>query len=301
MNPESFTFSVYDYVCVFRFEISEVGQAALPAIDVADDPITIGSGTTARIRLPSTVVREVHVRIAGGSWRAVAEVVVDGARRREGESGAIGSGTMFELGAYRVRVTPAPAGATPTPPQRTESLARELVRALLGDGSGATLEVERGPVVGARRLLAPPESALVIGRGDEATWVIVDEDLSRTHAEVRCSWDGMRIVDLGSKNGTRLDGMLIDSAPPFGGAARSGKPDLAIGAGAALRDGALIELGKVAIRFRDPAERHLRGEVAPAPPVMPVPAPPPQSRAPFWIAIAVAVLAVAGLAWILAS
>ena len=28
------------------------------------------------------------------------------ARRRAGETGAIGSGTMFELGAYRVRVTP---------------------------------------------------------------------------------------------------------------------------------------------------------------------------------------------------
>jgi len=77
---------------------------------------------------------------------------------------------------------------------------------------------------------------------------------------------------------------------------------MAVGAGAALRDGALIELGKVAIRFRDPAERHLRGEHAPAPIVMPARAPAqPRSAVPFWVAIGVAALALATLVWLLAS
>jgi predicted component of type VI protein secretion system len=143
-----------------------------------------------------------------------------------------------------VRVEPSPGGTAASPPQRTESLARELVRSLLGAGAAPTLEIERGPAAGATRALPPPESALVIGRGDDAGWVLLDEDLSRTHAEVRRGWDGVTIRDLGSKNGTIVDGAMVD------------------GAGVMLRDGARIELGNVVLRFRDPAERHLRGEPA---------------------------------------
>jgi type III secretion system (T3SS) inner membrane Yop/YscD-like protein len=189
-----------------------------------------------------------------------------------------------------VRVYPSPAGAVPVTPQRTESLARELVRAMLGDGGAPELEVERGPRVGARRKLAPPESALVIGRGDEAAWVLVDEDLSRAHAEVRRGWDGVRIVDLESKNGTRVDGIAVAGEP-----------------GLPLRDGALVELGTVVLRFRDPAEKHMHGlDIARLP--LPTPPPrPPQRRAtrspPLALAIVaiVAVLAVAGIVWVLAA
>src|SRR5690348_15872451 len=59
---------------------------------------------------------------------------------------------------------------------------------------------------------------------------------------MRRGWDGVTIRDLGSKNGTLVDGAAIDRA------------------GVELRDGAQIEIGNVVLRFRDPAERHLRGE-----------------------------------------
>jgi pSer/pThr/pTyr-binding forkhead associated (FHA) protein len=127
----------------------------------------------------------------------------------------------------------------------------------------------------------------VIGRGDEATWVILDEDLSRAHAEVRRGWDGVTVVDLGSKNGTAVDGVRITGEP------------------VELHDGTLLALGNVQIRFRDPAERHLRGDppvkqggVKPALPAASPPRPGP------WLFIALAViaaLAVAGLIWILAT
>jgi hypothetical protein len=205
---------------------------------------------------------------------------------------------VFELATYRVRVEPSPPGAAPSPPQRTESLARELVRGLLGAGAAPTLQIERGPAGGAIRALPPPEASLVIGRGDEAGWVILDEDLSRAHAEVRRGWDGVSIRDLGSKNGTRVDGARVGPA------------------GAPLRDGARIELGKVQLVFRDPAERLLRGAgaVAGSEPLLSAPAPTPAPRAPNapspaaapgrWIAVgalALAAVAVAGLIWILAS
>lgn len=227
---------------MLRVEVSESGQSPLPAIDVDDTVVVIGSATGVRVRLPPGAVQTEHVRIEGGRWHALGPALVDGVAR---EGGEIGNGVTLELGDYRVRVAPAPAGVRAAPVQRTESLARELMRNLLGSGGQPTLEVERGPAVGAKRLLARPESALVIGRGDGSNWIIANKDLSREHAEVRRTWEGTRIFDLESKNGTKVDGERVG------------------GAGATLRDGCIIELGPVALRFRDPAEKHLQGD-APA-------------------------------------
>lgn len=271
-----------------RFEITEHGRDPLPVLDIADDLVVIGSGPSARVRLPAEAARPAHVRIAGQGWTLLAEARVGGMVRAAGDSGSVGHGMVFELGSYRVRVSATPAGAPASAPRRTESLARELVRNLLGDGAAPSLEIERGVHTGARRALAPPESTLVIGRGDEAHWVILDEDLSRTHAEVRRGWDGVTVVDLDSKNGTRVDGAKVGMEP------------------VELRDGATLALGNLVMRFHDPAERHLRGEapdVAPASRLSPaVPAPHGgPGRWPFFGFVAIAVVALAALAWVLAS
>lgn len=283
---------------MLRFEVSEhptggasgqggTGQdhVALPVLDLADDEIVIGSGEAARVRLPADAARAEHVRIEGQTWTLLAETRLGGLVRAAGDSGPVGRGMVLELGTYRVRVSAAPSGTAASPPQRTESLARELVRSLLGEGAAPSLEIERGAHAGARRALPPPEATLVIGRGDEATWVIVDKDLSRTHAELRRGWDGVTVADLGSKNGTRVDGVKITGTPVD------------------LHDGAALALGDIVMRFHDPAERHLRGE-PPAPP-RPAPATPAPRPAPSpWPAVGFAViaaLAAGALIWILAS
>ena len=251
---------------IVRVEVSEGERPPLPAVDVAE-PFAIGSGADARVRLPAASgARAAHVRVDGGRWH-----------RHDGASGELP--VEIVIGSYRVRVAPAPVGAVAASPQRTASLARELLRGLLGDAGAPTLVVERGPIAGAVRALAAPESALVIGRGDEAGWVIDDVDLSRAHAEIRRGWDGARVVDLGSKNGTTLDGARVDAD------------------GAELHDGALVELGNLALRFRDPAEHHLRG-AAPTPPRAPPPPPAHASAWPFYAALAIAELALAALAWV---
>ncbi len=271
---------------MLRVEVSEAGQGPLPAIDVGDATFVIGSAPSARVRLPADAAHAEHVVIDNGRW-----LTVDGA------SGDIGDGIELEIGTYRVRIAPAPAGSLASPPQRTESIARELMRSLLGSGAAPSLEIERGPTPGATKKLAPPESVLVIGRGDEANWILVDEDLSRTHAEIRRGWDGTRILDLGSKNGTKVDGVP---------AAAGGTP---------LRDGALVELGKVALRFRDPADKQLAlrppastivatPSAARKAPVVSRAAPAPlvKSRAsvvPFYAAVSIAVAALIGLVWVL--
>jgi len=258
---------------VLRVEVSEEAHPALPPIDIGDAAFVIGSSPTARVRLPANAARPEHVRVYAGHGTSAPRW------RMASASGELGDGHVFEIGHYRVRVSPAPDGAAATPPQRTESLARELVRSLLGANAAPSLEVERGEHAGAKRALAPPESVLVIGRGDAAGWTIPDSDLSKTHAEIRRGWDGVRVVDLGSKNGTRVDRERVAET------------------GADLRDGALLELGKLALRYRDPAEAHLG-----APPrVAPKPGRRAHASAGFYVAIAVAALAVAALVWLLVA
>ena len=204
-----------------------------------------GSGADARIRLPEGAGR-VEVRAADGARERCARAVSDS-------------------------VSPAPEGAVASSPQRTESLARELVRSMLG----ATLRrrsrssAASSPVPSGRS--RRPESALVIGRGDEAGWIVDDNDLSRAHVEVRRGWDGVSVKDLGPRTARRST------------ARRSLLPS--------YRDGALVELGKLALRFRDPADRRIR-EPPPAPPT---------ASSMFYVAIAIALLAVAGIVWILIS
>ena len=197
------------------------------------------------------------------------------------------------------------AGAHRDPPQRTESLARELCAACSATAARRRSRSSAARVAGAKRALAPPESTLVIGRGDEASWIIADDDLSRAHAEIRRGWDGVR-----------------DRRPRLEERHEASTATPSVDGGTPLRDGASIELGKVVLRFRDPAERHLRGELAPAtertpsspirpatslprarlPSLPPVVAPPAARTSPlFWVALAVAGVAIGGLAWILAS
>jgi hypothetical protein len=71
---------------------------------------------------------------------------------------------------------------------------------------------------------------LVLGRGLEADLQLADVGVSRRHAEVRLGADGASVVDLGSTNGTRVNGRRVASSP--------------------LRDGDHIGLGATDIVFR---------------------------------------------------
>ncbi|MEO8554674.1 MAG: FHA domain-containing protein, partial [Kofleriaceae bacterium] len=102
-----------------------------------------------------------------------------------------------------------------------------------------------------------------------------DPDLSKRHVEIRRTWDGVRAVDLDSKNGTKLDARPLRDAE--------------------LRDGMVLELGQLALRYHDPAERHLGEPVATplAEPTRTVPA--GRGNLIFVVAIVVALAALGGL------
>ncbi|MFI2667629.1 FHA domain-containing protein [Micromonospora carbonacea] len=93
------------------------------------------------------------------------------------------------------------------------------------------LTVAGGPMRGASfRLGRTPQ---VIGRATTAEVSVDDPHLSRRHASVRLSGDGVWLEDLGSTNGTWLNDRRIES------------PEL-------LSDGDVIRLGRTELRFFDP-------------------------------------------------
>ncbi|KRE37708.1 hypothetical protein ASG73_08660 [Janibacter sp. Soil728] len=90
-------------------------------------------------------------------------------------------------------------------------LARESRRATL------RLVTTCGPDAGRTHDLTPGQHT--IGRGDAATLRLADDALSREHLELTVDRDGVHLRDLGTTNGTRLDGTPV---PPEGVRVRSG-------------------------------------------------------------------------------
>ena len=63
----------------------------------------------------------------------------------------------------------------------------------------------------------PVEQEIVIGRGGELDIVLVEDMVSRKHAKLVASGEGLSITDLGSTNGTFVDGVAITDAFVRGG------------------------------------------------------------------------------------
>ena len=90
---------------------------------------------------------------------------------------------------------------------------------------------------------------LIIGRSSDATLQVRDAKLSRHHCDLRITPEGCFVRDLGSKNGTFVNGARIVEAR--------------------LRDGDRIQIGLTRFLFRDEPVR----ELAPVPEAQPAPAP----------------------------
>lgn len=94
---------------------------------------------------------------------------------------------------------------------------RFVVRSATVRGAAAPATVsapsQRHPIVdidGQRYLLTGPVT--IIGRGAEADIVVDDPGVSRQHLEIRVTQDGVVATDLGSTNGTFVEGNSITAA-----------------------------------------------------------------------------------------
>lgn len=74
----------------------------------------------------------------------------------------------------------------------------------------ALLVCVRGPNAGARFLLDHP--VITVGRHNESSIFLDDVTVSRRHSEFRIEDEGLSVVDVGSLNGTYVNGQLVDRA-----------------------------------------------------------------------------------------
>lgn len=139
------------------------------------------------------------------------------------------AGTAFSAAASGLRtLAGAPdgrffAGSTPVRDEMPLGLPPLLDGAALTVGApgapttltgGLELHVVGGPDAGGVHLISPPEPGagpvlISIGRGAVAHVRIEDPDMSRLHAELLVTADWVRLRDVGSTNGTTMDGTAV--------------------------------------------------------------------------------------------
>ncbi|MCW2776814.1 MAG: putative FtsK/SpoIIIE family protein, partial [Frankiales bacterium] len=180
-------------------------------------------------------------------------------------------------------------------------VARSSPLADSGLHDGAVLEVGAGPavtvltglelvVVGglhAGAVLPVPPGRSALGRGP-GRLAVPGRTVSRTHAHLDVVPEGLRVVDAGSANGTRVDGEVLVPGSPV-----------------VLRPGQLMQVGTVGLRVRPTSARTARSGRVDRPPRGPRPAPPeplavpvrtsPPTAAPFGVATFAGGLVLAGL------
>lgn len=209
-----------------------------------DATVLIGSGRAADVQVPEPGIAPLHLRLSHDdserkliATALAAGVHVDGVELEVGEARDV-TEKAIDIGSLRLMKAVQGDG----PHQRTESMARELMRKLMGASEGdyqaqPEFIVEGGPANGQRRAFSRIEERVIIGRGESASWILLDPDLSRNHASVERHAEGFRIYDMRSKNGTKVNGRPVGIGAP----------------GIPLEDGAIITLGDTRIRFVDPA------------------------------------------------
>ena len=126
-----------------------------------------------------------------------------------------------------------------------DARAPELVRTIHGFGyvfCGDVVPASRPPrghrepasshrIILGEREIALPYGEHVLGRSQDAAVFVDDVGVSRQHARITIGDEGATLEDLGSKNGTMLNGHAITAPTP-------------------LADGAVIVLGATALKFR---------------------------------------------------
>jgi pSer/pThr/pTyr-binding forkhead associated (FHA) protein len=172
----------------------------------------IGSAPEALIRLSVEGVLPEHCEIEMGPERVQihyaagdASLSINGAPAEEGQ--LLRAGDAIAIGPVQVRmvaVERVPGGAGPRASQVDDAGATRVRAAL-------PKYVLRGVSGAAFGKTYPIASAQIIGRHHECDIAIASEEISRRHAQVKPTPDGVLVEDLGSSNGTYINGQRVQS------------------------------------------------------------------------------------------
>lgn len=193
----------------------EAGQSSgeLEGALVFDSPkVVIGRGEGCDVRIPHRSVSQRHVslRARGAEFVLVDEGSTNGTRHLglklpPAVPKRLGKRELFRLGAIWIEIVETTAAPTRNVRDRSKEQALALVQTELseaGEDARPLLVVEEGPDAG---LSMPVEQTLILGRSQEAEFILADPDISRRHVEITVRGDNLVVKDLGSKSGTFLD------------------------------------------------------------------------------------------------
>lgn len=234
------------------------------------DRIVIGRGRGADVVLPDRAVsvRHASIELSGRRYTIVDHETTNGTRVSDarlvpGRPKPLRDQDAIRIGPFAITFRCDVPVTTPTSSDRTTSLARRLARQALELDERdlrPALQVMNGPQKDERFAIPDPPATMLIGRGERCEVRLRDEDASREHAELDIGPDGVRIRDLGSKNGVIVG-------------ARSVKDRV-------LEDRDEVRIGDTVLVFEDPAGRAVRElEIGDDEPMKMEPPPPPAEPA----------------------
>jgi pSer/pThr/pTyr-binding forkhead associated (FHA) protein len=257
--------------------------------------ILLGRRGGVDVLLPHPNVSMVHARIdrRGDGYALLDErstngTFLNGARLDPGVARPLAAGDAITIGGFHLQVATIEAEAA-FAGDSSISIARRMVAEVLGvlgpGGEDPSLQVTT-PASGARLQLTQSGRDYFVGRDPSCDLRIDDGSLALRHARLRRDERGVTASDLSSPSGLYVNDRFVPRE-------------------ALLRDGDLLALGRVRLRFADPAEVYLRRlEQVPTPEDQAPrePAPAPRRRGELTVvavAAAVALAAAAGLLWLL--
>lgn len=216
----------------------------------AEEHISIGRDSKSRVQLPdaSVSLRHAVIRPSSNGYVIIDENSTNGTYLNEtrlvpGAARLLGDGDRVQIGRAWLGVRFRSAGAAPEKAFSTQDIALALVQGTLiqaGSAVAPRLSVLRGPDRGLE-LVLKEERSYVLGRDMGADLCLSDEDASRRHTRVVRRGSRLWVIDLGSKNGTRLDGRRL-------------RPNVA----EAWTDMGILELGRNQFGVDDPVSSALR-------------------------------------------
>jgi hypothetical protein len=212
----------------FRSEVQPVEIASALRREVDDRATVVGRDRTL---VPNTFVVELgpadHGRL--GEWEEtlsdeLRDVVTEHAGQQQYAfvgpvTVTFEEGDDLDTGLFRVRSSTTKAAAAPAPARPAPARpapAQQAPAPPPGYPSPPPQSADRGaarPALEMDGRTYPITAAVtVLGRGTEADVIVDDAGVSRRHAEVHAEGDRLTVVDLGSTNGTYVDGEKISGS-----------------------------------------------------------------------------------------
>ncbi|MCB9593483.1 MAG: sigma 54-dependent Fis family transcriptional regulator [Sandaracinaceae bacterium] len=179
-------------------------------------PLEIGRGAGCDIVVHDPAVRDRHYLVAANGGTVLLHEL-DGRRARPRP---IATGEEVPLGRHHSLARLPSVATRPSALHRTDPLegSRRAARADLSLVIGRGAEARRVSLDG---------RPLTIGSGDACDVRLADRTVSALHCRFEPSRDGLRVRDLGSRNGTYVDGVVVSLARVDAGSAlRVGRTDL---------------------------------------------------------------------------